>query len=256
MAITKKHLVWDQTGEKTYETGVKMGVLYPQATDGTYPIGYAWNGLTSVKENASGGEATSLWADDQKYLDLMSTEEFSATIEAYASPKAFDECDGSKEIMPGVYAGQQNRKSFGFCYRTTLGNDVNGNDYAYQLHLVYGLKAQPSEKSYSSINDSPEANTLSWESKATPVPVTGETGFKSTATIVIDSRYFTDANFISGGIVSGEVQTEVVNAAKAKLAALEEILYGKDGEGTAAKDPRLPFPDEVKRILNGTNSAG
>lgn len=231
-------LVWDQTGEKTYETGVKMGVLYPQASDGTYPIGYAWNGLTSVKENASGGEATSLWADDQKYLDLMSTEEFSATIEAYASPKAFDECDGSKEIMPGVYAGQQNRKSFGFAYRTTLGNDVEGNDYAYQLHLVYGLKAQPSEKSYSSINDSPEANTLSWESKATPVP-TGEDGFKSTATITIDSRYFRTKGF------AGETDEEV-QAKAALLDKLEAKLYGT--ESTTAT---LPFPDEVKKILTG-----
>ncbi|MBQ0079791.1 MAG: hypothetical protein KBS66_07880 [Eubacterium sp.] len=239
-------LVWDQTGEKTYETGVRMGVLYPQASDGTYPIGYAWNGLTSVKENASGGEATPLWADDQKYLDLMSTEEFSATIEAYASPKAFDECDGSKEIMPGVYAGQQNRKSFGFSYRTTLGNDVEGNDYAYQLHLVYGLKAQPSEKSYSSINDSPEANTLSWESKATPVP-TGEDGFKSTATLTIDSRYFTDPKFIAGALEdNGDVKEEVVTAAKAKLAALEKVLYG-----STEANARLPFPDEVKKILNG-----
>lgn len=249
--VIKKRLVWDETGEKTYETGVRQGVLYPQADDGTYPIGYAWNGLTSVKENASGGEATSLWADDQKYLDLMSTEEFSATIEAYASPKAFDECDGSKEIMPGVYAGQQNRKSFGFSYRTTLGNDIRGNDYAYKLHLVYGLKAQPSETSYSSINDSPEANTLSWESKATPVP-TGEDGMKSTATIVIDSRYFTDPNFIPGAKnEAGEVQESVVTSAKAKLAALEAVLYGVDGEGAAAKNPRLPFPNEVKKILSG-----
>lgn len=246
MAEAHKKLVWDQTGEKTYETGVRQGVLYPQALDGTYPIGYAWNGLTSVKENASGGEATSLWADDQKYLDLMSTEEFSATIEAYASPKAFDACDGSKEIMPGVYAGQQNRQSFGLSYRTTLGNDVMGNDYAYKLHLVYGLKAQPSEKSYSSINDSPEANTLSWESKATPVPA-GDDSLKSTATITLDSRYFTDPKFIPDALdESGNVKESVVTAAKAKLAALENVLYG-----SSAADARLPFPDEVKRILNG-----
>lgn len=235
-------LVWDAIGEKTYETGVRQLVLYPQSKDGTYPKGYAWNGVTSVKENASGGEANSLYADDQKYLDLMSTEEFSATIEAYASPKAFDECDGSKELAPGVTIGQQNRKSFGISYRTTLGNDTDGNDYAYLLHIVYGCKAQPSEKSYSTINDSPEANTLSWEAKATPVPMGDD--LKSTATITIDSRYF-DANFADAPFNGTEAKAGY-------LKKLEDILYG-----TAETEARLPLPEEIKAILTtGEYNAG
>lgn len=221
-------LVWDQTGEKIYETGVRNGVLYPQAEDGSYPKGVAWNGLTSVQESPSGGEATTLYADDVKYLDLMSTEEFSMTIEAYTYPEEFRECDGSKEIMPGVYIGQQNRKTFGFCYRTTLGNDIKGNEYAYKLHFVYGCKANPSDTSYSSINDSPDANTFSWESKGTPVPVTiGDTEYKPTASVTIDTSHF-------------KTEQQLKN-----LKALEDVIYGSE-----SADARLPLPSEIYSILS------
>lgn len=211
-------LVWDQTGEKLYETGVKMGVLYPQES-GTYPKGVAWNGLTAVTESPSGAEATALYADDIKYLSLMSNEEFGATIEAYMYPDEFAECDGSASISEGVYIGQQKRKAFGLCYRTVVGNDVDNNDYGYKIHLIYGALAAPSEKGYATINDSPEAITFSWEITTTPVNVTG---FKPTASITIDSKKC-DAT---------------------KLAALEKILYGSE-EGEA----RLPLPDEVAGIM-------
>ena len=212
-------IVWDQTGERLYETGVKQGVLYVQASGGTYPKGVAWNGLTTVTESPSGAEATPLYADDIKYLNLMSTEELSGTIEAYTYPDEFAECDGSASIATGVYIGQQARKTFGLCYRTTLGNDVDNNAHGYKLHLVYGCLASPSEKAYSTINDSPEAITFSWEFSTTPVNVTG---FKPTANIVIDST---------------KVKAE-------KLTALEKILYG-DGETEA----RLPLPDEVASTM-------
>ena len=212
-------LVWDKTGERLYETGVKQGVLYPQAAGGTYPKGVAWNGLTNVTESPSGAEATALYADDIKYLNLLSTEEFGGTIEAYTYPDEFAECDGSASLADGVYIGQQNRKTFGLCYRTTLGNDVDTNGYGYKLHLVYGAVAAPSEKAYSTINDSPEAITFSWEFNTTPVNVTGH---KPTATLTIDST---------------KVNPE-------KLAALEAILYG-DTESEA----RLPLPDEVAEIM-------
>lgn len=219
-------LKWDQTGERLYETGVRNGVLYPLGASGTYPKGVAWNGLTAVTESPSGAEATPLYADDIKYLNLMSTEEFGATIEAYTYPDEFAECDGSAALATGVQIGQQARKTFGLCYRTTLGNDVAGNDYGYKLHIIYGALAAPSEKAYATINDSPEAITFSWEVTTTPVNVTG---FKPTASITIDSTK--------------------VNATK--LAALEEILYGKDaasgGEGGA--DPRLPLPDEIAELM-------
>lgn len=195
-------LVWDQTGERLYETGVKKGVLYPQ-TNGAYPKGVAWNGLTAVTESPSGAEATALYADDIKYLNLLSTEEFGATIEAYTYPEEFAQCDGSAAIAEGVMIGQQKRNTFGLAYSTTLGNDVDGNDFGYKLHLIYGALAAPSEKSYATINDSPEAITFSWEVSTTPVNVNG---FKPTASITIDST---------------KVDPE-------KLAALEEILYGKD----------------------------
>ena len=219
-------LKWDQTGERFYETGVRNGVLYPLGTGGTYPKGVAWNGLTAVTESPSGAEATPLYADDIKYLNLMSTEEFGATIEAYTYPDEFAECDGSVALTAGVQIGQQARKTFGLCYRTALGNDVDGNDYGYKLHIIYGALAAPSEKAYATINDSPEAITFSWEVTTTPVNVTG---FKPTASITIDS---TKVN-------------------KDKLASLEEILYGKDapsngGEGT---DPRLPLPDEIAELM-------
>ena len=219
-------LVWDKTSERFYETGVKNGVLYVQGAGGTYPKGVAWNGLTAVTESSSGAEPTPLYADDIKYLNLLSTEEFAATIEAYTYPDEFADCDGSKSIAKGVYIGQQARKTFGMCYKTTLGNDTEGNDHGYKLHIIYGALAAPSEKAYETINDSPEAITFSWEISTTPVNVTGA---KPTATIVIDS---TKAN-------------------PAKLAALEAILFGADaatGEGTGT-DPRLPLPDEIATLM-------
>lgn len=220
-------LVWDKTGERYYETGVKQGVIYPQATGGTYPKGVAWNGLSAVTESPSGAEANPVYADDIKYLNLMSNEEFGATIEAYTYPDEFAQCDGSAEIATGVTIGQQTRKPFGLSYKTTLGNDTEGNDYGYKLHLIYGALAAPSEKAYTTINDSPEAITFSWEVTTTPVSVSG---FKPTAKLTIDSTKV-DAK---------------------KLAALEEILYGKDAtepEGGNGVDPRLPLPDEVATLM-------
>ena len=212
-------IVWDQTGERLYETGVKRGVLYVQDSGGTYPKGVAWNGLTAVTESPSGAEATPLYADDVKYLNLISTEELGGTIEAYTYPDEFAECDGSASIATGVYIGQQSRKTFGMCYTTTVGNDVDSNAHGYKLHLIYGALASPSEKAYSTINDSPEAITFSWEFSTTPVNVTG---FKPTANIVIDST----------------------KATPEKLAALEKILYG-DTE----VEPRLPLPNEVAQVM-------
>ena len=222
-------LTWDKTGERYYETGVKQGVLYPIQADGRYSKGVAWNGLISVTESPSGAEATPLYADDIKYLNLISNEEFSATIEAYTYPDEFYECDGSASLADGVMIGQQKRKTFGLCYRTTVGNDVDGNDYGYKLHLIYGCLAAPSEKGYNSINDSPEAITFSWEVSTTPVSVKG---FKPTSQITIDS-------------------TKIAEGKKAKLTELEDILYGKDGDGGSATDPRLPLPDEVATLFAG-----
>ena len=218
-------LVWDKTGERLYETGVKNGVLYPQAEGGTYPKGVAWNGLTAVTESPSGAEATPLYADDIKYLNLISAEEFGATVEAYMYPDEFAECDGSAEIAPGVSIGQQARKAFGMSYKTVLGNDVDNNDHGYKLHLIYGALAAPSEKGYATINDSPEAITFSWELTTTPVSVNG---FKPTASITIDSTK--------------------VNAEKLK--ALEDILYG-----TEEVEARLPLPDEIATLMK-TDAAG
>lgn len=212
-------LVWDKTGERYYETGVRQGVLYPMQEGGTYTKGVAWNGLTAVTESPSGAEATALYADDIKYLNLLSTEEFGCTIEAYTYPDEFAECDGSASLAAGVNIGQQKRKTFGLCYRTVLGNDVDNNDYAYKLHLVYGCLASPSEKAYATINDSPEAITFSWEVTTTPVAVTG---FKPTACITIDS---TKAN-------------------AEKLTALEAILYG-----ATETEARLPLPDEIATLM-------
>ena len=213
-------IVWDQTGERLYETGVKRGVLYVQDTGGTYPKGVAWNGLTAVTESPSGAEATPLYADDIKYLNLISTEELGGTIEAYTYPDEFAECDGSASIATGVYIGQQPRKTFGMCYTTTVGNDVDSNAHGYKLHLIYGALASPSEKAYSTINDSPEAITFSWEFSTTPVNVTG---FKPTANIVIDST----------------------KATPEKMAALEKILYGDTDV-----EPRLPLPNEVAQVMS------
>lgn len=215
-------ITWDDTGKRLYETGVKMGVLYPIQEGGLYSKGVAWNGLITVTESPSGAEATALYADDIKYLNLLSNEEFGATIEAYTYPDEFAECDGSASLATGVMIGQQKRKTFGLCYRTALGNDVDGNDYGYKLHLVYGCLAAPSEKGFSSINDSPEAITFSWEVSTTPVSVTG---FKPTSQITIDSTK-----------VSAE-----------KLSALEDILYGKAGD--EATGPRLPLPNEVATLM-------
>lgn len=223
-------LVWDQTGERLYETGVDRGVLYLLDSSNKYSTGVAWNGLTAVTESPSGAEATDLYADNIKYLSMRSAETFGATIEAYTYPDEFGECDGSAEIATGVIIGQQSRKTFGLCYRTVIGNDVNGNDHGYKLHLIYGATASPSEKGYATINDSPEAITFSWEVSTTPVNVEG---FKPTACLTIDS---TKANATD-------------------LASLEEILYGKDAgaEGTpAAVEPRLPLPDEVAEIMSTT----
>ena len=217
-------MIWDQTGERLYETGTDHGVLYPAldtVSDPTkpYDAGVAWNGLTAVNESPSGAEPTALWADNIKYLNLMSAETFGATIEAYTYPAEFEECDGSREIAVGAVIGQQPRKMFGFCYRTLVGNDTQSNDHGYKLHLVYGCLASPSAKNYQTVNDSPEAITFSWEISSTPVDVTG---FKPTGTLVIDSTK-TDA---------------------AKLASLEEILYGS---GNVAA--RLPLPNEVVTLL-------
>lgn len=225
-------LTWDKTGERYYETGIKQGVLYPIQTDGKYSKGVAWNGLTAVTESPSGAEATALYANDIKYLNLISNEEFGITIEAYTYPDEFAECDGSAALADGVMIGQQKRKTFGLCYKTTVGNDVDGNDYGYKLHLIYGCLAAPSEKAYNTINDSPEAITFSWEVSTTPVSVNG---FKPTSQITIDS-------------------TKIAEAKKAKLTELEDILYGKNGTGdgqTGATEARLPLPDEVVTLFAG-----
>ena len=212
-------IVWDAVGEHIFETGVRNGVLYLKDETGAYNTGVAWNGLTSVSESPEGAEPTDLYADDIKYLTLMSAENFKATIEAYTYPVEFEECDGSASIANGVVIGQQARKPFGLCYRTSIGNDTDGNEHGYKLHIVYGCLASPSEKQYSTINDSPEAITFSWEVSTTPVNVTGK---KPTATLIIDST----------------------KVDKSKLTALEAILYG-----SAETEPRLPLPDEIATLM-------
>ena len=214
-------LVWDESGKRVYETGVRNGVLYVQGAEGAYGKGVAWNGLTAVTESPSGAEPTALYADDIKYLELFSAEEFGATIEAYTYPEEFEACDGSASLGKGVSIGQQDRKAFGLCYRTVVGNDVQGNNLGYKLHLIYGAKAKPSEKAYQTVNDSPEAITFSWEVSTTPVNVTG---FKPTASITIDS-------------------TKIDSA---KLKAIEDKLYG-----TVSEEAKLPLPDEIKQIITG-----
>lgn len=224
-------LEWDKIGEHLYETGISNGVLYPwmQAEEllpAGYRKGYAWNGLTGVTESPEGAEPSDQYADNIKYLTLISAENFKGTIEAFTYPEEFAECNGEAAIKTGVYAGQQNRKTFGLCYKTVLGNDTDGNEYGYKLHLVYGCKVSPSEKAYSTINDSPEAMTLSWEFSTTPVDVPG---FKPTATLVIDST----------------------KVSKEAMKALEDALYGTDGtdEGAPATDAYLPLPKEVISII-------
>lgn len=214
-------IVWDESGKRIYETGVRNGVLYLQDAQGAYTKGVAWNGLTAVTESPSGAEPTALYADDIKYLELFSAEEFGATIEAYTYPAEFEKCDGSASLGTGVTIGQQDRATFGLCYRTVLGNDVKGSEFGYKLHLIYGAKAKPSEKGYQTINDSPEAITFSWEISTTPVNVAG---FKPTACVTIDSTKIEPA----------------------KLAQIEALLYG--GEATEAK---LPLPDEIAQIVKG-----
>lgn len=216
-------LVWDKTGEHLYETGVDHGVLYFPDQTGTYKNGVAWNGLISVSESPSGAETTGQYADNIKYLNLISAEEFGATIEAYTYPEEFEACNGNKELVDntGVYVGQQSRSVFGFCYRTMIGNDTDGQDHGYKLHLVYGCQVSPSEKAYQTINDSPEALTFSWELSTTPVNVTGK---KPTALLVIDS-------------------TKIDST---KLAKIEAKLYGDETSIGAV----LPTPDEIAEILS------
>lgn len=212
-------LVWDETGKRLYETGTKKVVLYPQETEGAYPKGVAWNGVTAITDAPSGAEASPLYADDIKYLNLISAEDLGLTIEAYTYPDEFAKCDGSAEIATGVTIGQQKRKVFGLCYRTALGNDTEGTDHGYKLHLVYGCTAAPSERAYATINEDPDAITMSWEVSTTPVDVPG---FKPTASVTIDSTK--------------------VNAEK--LAALEDVLYGSE-----SKEARLPLPAELITLV-------
>lgn len=219
-------LQWDKTGERVFETGIDHVVLYPQK-DGAYPKGVAWNGATSVSESPSGAEDTALYADNIKYLTLKSAEEYGMTMEAYTYPDEWEECDGTATLAAGVKLGQQARKNFGLSYRTKVGNDADGQDAGYKLHLVYGCSASPSERQYQTVNDSPEAITFSWEISTTPVTVDG---FNPVSLITIDSTKV-DAD---------------------KLTALEDILYGKDPTtdgGTDGVDPRLPLPDEIKTLF-------
>ena len=211
-------ITWDEIGERYYETGIKNCVLYP-VNNGAYSTGVAWNGITALTESPSGAEANPLYADDIKYLNLISAEELGATIEAYTYPDEFAECDGSVEPTPGVKIGQQKRKMFGLAYVTTEGNDTAGADYGYKLHLLYGCQAAPTERAYATINDSPEAITFSWEITTTPVAVPG---YKNTSLITIDSTKVDSTN----------------------LQTLKDALYG-----TATTEPRLPLPAEVLSIL-------
>lgn len=239
-------LQWDQAGEKFYETGVEQCALYfPEKNDTTgkieYKNGVAWNGLTKISEKPTGAETTSLYANDAKYINLVSGEDFEASVEAYTYPEEFEECDGSKTltyhpttgsdvVAKGVSVGQQARKSFGLAYKTKIGNDVDGNDHGWKYHLIYGATCSPSEKDYQTINDSPEAITFSWEMKTTPVNVEG---MKPTACLTIDT-------------------TQLEDAAAAKLPNLEKTLYGGTESG---EDPTLPMPDEVAAILYGSNNS-
>ena len=231
-------LAWDEDTKRLYETGTRNGVLYPMSTTGTYEDGVAWNGLTAVTESPSGAEETALYADDVKYLSLRSKEEFGGTIEAYTYPDEWAACDGSAELpgAPGVTFGQQTRKKFGLCYRTAVGNDVEADDHGYKLHLVYGAQASPSERSYATINDSPEAITFSWEFTTTPKDYDGEgTGLKPTAIVTIDSTKVTGAT---------AVEREAV------MKRLEDVLYGTNGTGGAeGTAPRLPLPSELAGIM-------
>ena len=212
-------LIWDEVGQRFFETGVKNGVLYVQDDDGSYKNGVVWNGLTAVTESPSGAEETPLYADDVKYLTLRSAEEFGATVEAYTYPEEFEQCDGSASIAEGVTIGQQARRAFGLCYRTSVGNDIQGQNYSYKLHLIYGCTVAPSEKSYSTINDNPEAITFSWELSTVPVPVDG---FSPTASLVIDAS---------------KVDT-------GKMQQLEDALFGDE-----SNEAKLLLPNEIMEML-------
>lgn len=225
-------LIWDAVGEHIYETGVDHGVLYQVTNAGKYSNGVAWNGLTSISESPSGAEAQKQYADNMNYLTLYSAEEFGATIEAFTYPDEFEQNDGSATPTKGMRIGQQARKSFGLCYRTKIGNDIAGDDFGYKLHLIYGCRASPSERGYSTINDSPEAITFSWELSTTPVQVTG---YEPTSQITIPSTDFESTE------------------EKTKLALLEDVLFGTEGEGQSTGTvPTLPLPDVVQKILDGT----
>ena len=212
-------LIWDEVGQRFFETGVKNGVLYVQDNDGSYKNGVVWNGLTAVTESPSGAEETPLYADDVKYLTLRSAEEFGATVEAYTYPEEFEQCDGSAAIANGVTIGQQARRAFGLCYRTSVGNDIQGQNFSYKLHLIYGCTVAPSEKSYSTINDNPEAITFSWELSTVPVPVDG---FSPTASLVID------ASKVDEG----------------KMQQLEDALFGDE-----SNEAKLLLPNEIMEML-------
>lgn len=212
-------LEWDKVGERLYETGVDQGVLYVQDEAGAYPEGVAWSGLRSVSESPSGAEPSPLYADNIKYLNLLSNEEFAATIGAYYSPEEFDACDGTATLAKGVTIGQQKRKTFGLCYRTKIGNDIDYDEHGYKIKIIYGALAKPSQKEHQTVNNDPSAVELSWEVSTTPVKVTG---MKPTATLEIDST---------------KIDPD-------KLTALEDILYG-----TAEKKARLPLPDEIKTLV-------
>ena len=224
---------WDENGEREYETGVDRGVLYPLVSN-AYSKGYAWNGFSSVSESPSGGEATDVYADNMLYLTMMSAEKFGGTIEAYMSPEEFDQCDGTAEVAPGVMIEQQNRKQFGFTYRTLIGNDTDGNEFGYKIHLVWGAKASPSEKSRSTVNDSPEATTLSWEFNTTPTPINAvdpATGkpYKPTSHMFIKST----------------------GVSASKLRAFEDILYGKDATYAATSDTSFESGKDYYELVNG-----
>ena len=212
-------LIWDEVGQRFFETGVKNGVLYVQDNNGSYKNGVVWNGLTAVTESPSGAEETPLYADDVKYLTLRSAEEFGATVEAYTYPEEFEQCDGSAAIAAGVIIGQQARRAFGLCYRTSVGNDIQGQNFSYKLHLIYGCTVAPSEKSYSTINDNPEAITFSWELSTVPVPVDG---FSPTASLVID------ASKVDEG----------------KMQLLENALFGDD-----QNEAKLLLPNEIMELI-------
>lgn len=230
-------LKWDQIGDRRYETGVDHGVLYPQK-DGGYPLGVAWNGLTTVTESPSGAEDNALYADNMKYLNLKSAEEFGASIECYTYPDEWAACNGESSLVPGVTLGQQRRNTFGLSYRTKIGNDTEGEDHGFKIHLIYGASASPSERSYSTVNDSPEPITFSYEITTTPIDVSGKDAngkpFKPVACITVDST---------------QVEPDAMERLEAILYGTEETPADGDTPAIPATDPRLPLPDELKEIF-------